>query len=165
MAALQKITTHLWFDRNAEEAVSFYVSVFKKASIGKITFYGREGNEIHGMQAGSIMTIEFKLEGQNFVALNGGPHFKFNEAVSLMITCKTQNEIDYYWDTLGKGGDEKAQICGWLKDRFGLSWQVVPAGLAKMLQSKNEKRKGRVVAALLKMKKLDLAQLEAAYRL
>ncbi|MES1223406.1 MAG: VOC family protein, partial [Bacteroidota bacterium] len=130
MANLKKISANLWFDHQAEEAVNYYLSIFKDGKITKKTYYGNAGQEVHKMKAGTVMTIEFELEGQPFVALNGGPVFKFNEAVSFIISCDTQDEINYYWDKLSQGGDKQAQQCGWLKDKFGLSWQVVPKALS-----------------------------------
>jgi len=159
----QKITSNLWFDRNAEEAVNFYMSIFRNAEIGRVSHYGSEGFEIHGIPEGTVMTMEFIIEGQEFVALNGGPHFKFNEAISFIVNCETQEEVDYYWDKLTAGGDEKAQMCGWLKDKFGVSWQIVPEALTEMLQDKDKVKTGNVVNALFKMKKLDLNILKAAY--
>ncbi|MGH2395452.1 MAG: VOC family protein [bacterium] len=161
---MQKITPCLWFDSNAEEAVKFYTSIFKKSKIRKIARYGEEGYEIHGRPAGSVMTIEFELNGQTFTALNGGPVFKFNEAISFQVSCKSQKEIDYYWAKLSKGGDEKAQQCGWLKDKFGVSWQIVPTVLGEMLKGKDAKVSDRVMKALLQMKKLDIKRLKQAYR-
>lgn len=163
MATLQKLTTNLWFDTQAEDAAKFYVSVFKNSSIGKISYYGKEGFEIHGRPEGSVMVIEFDLEGSSFVGLNGGPHFKFNEAISFIINCETQDEIDYYWNKLAEGGDAKAQMCGWLKDKFGLSWQVVPVQLAEMMSDPDKAKAGRVMTAMLQMKKIDLPELEIAY--
>lgn len=163
MTTVKKITTNLWFDNQAEEAAKFYTSVFKNSSIGAITRYGKEGFEIHGRPAGSVMTIEFELEGQQFLGLNGGPHFKFNEAISFIITCETQKELDYYWDKLTEGGDEKAQMCGWLKDKFGLSWQVVPTGMNEMLKDENSEKSQRAMRAMLQMKKPDIAALHKAY--
>jgi predicted 3-demethylubiquinone-9 3-methyltransferase (glyoxalase superfamily) len=163
MASLQKITTNLWFDHRAEEAAKFYVSVFKDARIVGTNRYGKEGYEIHKMPEGMVMTIEFEIEGQTFVALNGGPIFKFSEAVSFIIHCRDQNEIDYYWDKLTEGGIPEAQQCGWLKDKFGVSWQVVPVKLNAMLADKDRERFDRVMKAMLQMKKLDLARLEEAY--
>jgi predicted 3-demethylubiquinone-9 3-methyltransferase (glyoxalase superfamily) len=163
MAQLQKITINLWFDNQAEEARNFYTSVFKDSTIGKTTYYGKEGKEIHGQNEGTVMTAEFSLNGQSFVALNGGPIFKFNEAVSLIVNCKNQEEVDYYWDKLTEGGDEKAQMCGWLKDKYGLSWQVVPAMLPKLLASSDKEKAGRTMNAMLKMKKLDIETLHQAY--
>ena len=160
---IQKISSNLWFDNQAEEATKFYTSIFKNSGIDKISRYGKEGQEIHGKQPGSIMTIEFRIEGQKFVALNGGPQFKFNEAISFIIYCNSQREIDYYWERLGEGGDEQAQICGWLKDKFGVSWQIVPGDLANMLADTDSEKTGRVMKSLLQMKKLDLETLQQAY--
>lgn len=160
---MEKITPCLWFDGQAEEAAAFYVSVFKNSKMGKITRYGEAGFEIHGKSAGTVLTAEFQLEGQEFMALNGGPQFKFNEAVSFQVHCKTQKEVDYYWEELSAGGDEKAQQCGWLKDRYGVSWQIVPAVLGKMLRDKNRKKSERVMKILLQMKKIDIQSLKKAY--
>ena len=160
---MQKITPCLWFDSNAEEAVKFYTSIFKKSKIRKIARYGEEGYEIHGRPAGSVMTIEFELNGQTFTALNGGPVFKFNEAISFQVSCKSQQELDYYWGKLSKGGDVKAQQCGWLKDKYGVSWQVVPTVLGEMLKGKDAEVSNRVMKALLQMKKLDIKTLKQAY--
>lgn len=164
MATLAKITPCLWFDSEAEEAAKLYTSIFPNSKIGAISHYGEEGKEFHGKEPGSVLTVAFELDGQPFTALNGGPIFKFTEAVSLQINCETQAEIDRYWEELGAGGDPKAQQCGWLKDKFGLSWQVVPRALEKLLSGPDEAKKGRVMAALFQMKKLDLAALEAAGR-
>ena len=160
--ATKKITTSLWFNTNAEEAVNFYISVFKNSKKGKTVYYGTEGKEIHGMDAGTILTIDFELEGRGFVALNGGPHFKFNEAISFIVNCETQEELDYYWDALKEGGDPKAQQCGWLKDKFGVSWQIVPTILEGMLQDGTSTISNKVMAALLKMKKIDIKGLQDA---
>ncbi|TLY35489.1 MAG: VOC family protein [Nitrospirae bacterium] len=160
---MPKITPCLWFDNQAEEAVNFYVSIFKNSKVGSITRYGEEGYEIHGRPAGTVMTVEFELEGQGFVALNGGPVFKFNEAISFQVHCKTQEEVDHYWEKLSKGGDKNAQQCGWLKDKYGVSWQIVPTVLPKMLQDKDAKKSERVMKALLQMQKLDIERLEQAY--
>lgn len=160
---MQKITPFLWFDGQAEEAVKFYVSIFKNSKIGQITHYTKSTEEVSGKPAGSVMTVAFQLEGQDFIALNGGPEFKFNESVSFMISCDTQEEIDYYWDKLTEGGDEKAQICGWLKDKFGLSWQVTPTFWSEMLKDKDPAKTDRVMQALLRMKKIDLVALKKAY--
>jgi predicted 3-demethylubiquinone-9 3-methyltransferase (glyoxalase superfamily) len=162
MANLQKITINLWFDDQAEQARDFYLSVFKNSSAGKTSYYGKEGFEIHGRKEGTVMVAEFMLNGQSFVALNGGPHFKFNEAISLIVNCETQEEIDYYWNKLGEGGEPKAQMCGWLKDKYGLSWQIVPVQLAQLISSGNAEKSGRVMKAMLQMKKLDIRALEAA---
>ena len=159
---MKNIVPCLWFDGNAEEAVKFYASVFKKTRIGRISRYGEEGYEIHGKRAGTVLTIEFELLGQLFIALNAGPEFKFNEAVSFQVHCKTQKEIDYYWEKLSAGGDERAQQCGWLKDKFGLSWQIVPEVLGKMMTDKDPRKSERVMKALLPMKKLDIKALKQA---
>jgi predicted 3-demethylubiquinone-9 3-methyltransferase (glyoxalase superfamily) len=129
LASTLKIDPCLWFDHQAEEAARFYTGIFKRSKIGKISRYGEAGREVHHRQPGSVMTVEFELDGQPFTALNGGPVFEFNEAISLVITCKDQKEVDYYWEKLSQGGDPKAQVCGWLKDKYGVSWQVVPAVL------------------------------------
>jgi predicted 3-demethylubiquinone-9 3-methyltransferase (glyoxalase superfamily) len=161
---MQKISPCLWFDDNAEEAVKFYVSIFKNSKVGNVTRYGKEGYEIHKKKEGSVMTIDFEIEGQKFLALNGGPIFKFNEAISFQIYCDTQEEIDYYWEKLTEGGDKNAQVCGWLKDKFGVSWQVVPIALIKMLQDKDSKKTERVMKAMLQMQKLDIDALTKAYQ-
>ena len=160
---MQKITPCLWFDSNAEEAANFYISIFKNSKIGKISRYGKEGYEIHGKPEGTVLTVEFELNGQTFTALNGGPVFRFNEAISFQVQCKSQNEVDYYCQKLSKGGDEKAQQCGWLKDKYGVSWQIVPTVLGEMLQDKDPKKSGKVMNALLQMKKIDIRTLEKAY--
>ena len=157
---MQKIIPHLWFDSEAEEAVKFYTSIFKDSKVGKITRYGIAGREIHGREPGSVMTIEFELNGQRFLALNVGPVFKFNEAISFMVNCTTQEEVDYYWEKLSEGGDEKAQMCGWLKDKYGLSWQIVPTTLDDLMADPT--RSDRVMSAVLKMKKLDIETLQSA---
>ncbi len=160
---MQKITPCLWFDSNAEEAVNFYASFFKNSKIGKVSRYGEAGFEIHGRPAGSVMTIEFELNGQVFTALNGGPIFKFTEAVSFQINCETQEEVDYYCNKLSEGGDPQAQQCGWLKDKYGLSWQVVPTILSQLVQDKDPQKTDRVMNALLPMKKLDINKLKQAF--
>ena len=160
---MQKITPCLWFDSNAEEAVNFYTASFKNSRIVKISRYGEAGKEIHGKPAGTVLTIEFELNGQAFTALNGGPLFKFNEAISFQVGCDSQEEIDYDWPRLSQGGDEKAQQCGWLKDRFGVSWQIVPTALGKMLQSEHPKKSESVMKALLKMRKIDIQTLRQAH--
>ncbi len=156
-----KITPCLWFDNEAEEAARFYVSVFKNSRVGRVSRYGKEGFEIHGRPAGSVMTIEFELDGVRFTALNGGPVFKFTEAISLQIYCDSQEEIDYFWSKLSEGGEEGP--CGWLKDKYGLSWQVVPRILPDMLADENSDKAQRVTKAFLQMKKFDIAELERAY--
>lgn len=160
---LTKITPCLWFDSEAEEAARFYCSIFGSSRILRMSRYGEAGHEIHGRPAGSVLTVEFELDGQPFTALNGGPVFRFNEAISLQVNCDTQEEVDYFWDKLGAGGDASAQQCGWLKDRYGLSWQVVPAALAEMMSDPDPRRTERVMTALLEMKKLDIAALRQAY--
>jgi predicted 3-demethylubiquinone-9 3-methyltransferase (glyoxalase superfamily) len=161
---MQKISPCLWFDDKAEEAVNFYVSIFKNSKVGNVTRYGKEGYEIHKKKEGTVMTIDFEIEGQKFLALNGGPIFKFNEAISFQIYCDTQEEIDYYWEKLTEGGDKNAQVCGWLKDKFGVSWQVVPIAMIKMLQDKDSKKTERVMKAMLQMQKLDIDALTKVYQ-
>ena len=163
MATVQKISSCLWFNDEAEEAVKFYTSVFKNSKIGRINRYGKEGYEIHGKKEGAVMTIEFWLENQGFVALNGGNQFKFNEAVSFIVNCDSQKEIDYYWEKLKQGGDEKAQVCGWLKDKYSLSWQIVPESLPGMLSNSDSEKSQRVMKELLQMKKIDMTTLEKAF--
>jgi predicted 3-demethylubiquinone-9 3-methyltransferase (glyoxalase superfamily) len=163
MAIIQKITPCLSFDNQAEEAAKFYVSLFSNSAMGAVTRYGKEGFEIHGRPEGSVMTVSFRLEGQEFTALNGGPHFKFSEAISFVVRCETQTEVDRYWDKLGEGGDERARQCGWLKDKYGVSWQIVPAALFEMMAGMDSRKSGRVMRAMLQMKKLDLAALRQAY--
>lgn len=158
---MQKITPCLWFDSNAEEAAKFYTSVFKDSKVGKISRYGKEGHEIHGKPAGSVLTVEFELNGQTFTALNGGPLFKFDEAISFQVYCSSQKEIDYYWEKLSEGGAQGQ--CGWLKDKYGLSWQVVPTALGKMLQDQNAEKSERVMKALVQMRKLDIKTLKEAF--
>jgi predicted 3-demethylubiquinone-9 3-methyltransferase (glyoxalase superfamily) len=158
----QKITPCLWFDNQAEEAAKFYVSVFKNSKIGRIVRYGEVGQEIHGGKPGAVLVIEFELDGQPFSGLNGGPIFKFSEAISFQVPCDTQDEIDYYWTKLREGGGSESD-CGWLKDRFGLSWQVFPAALLGMLASSDRQKADWAMAAMLKMKKLDLAALQRAF--
>ena len=158
-----KIRPNLWFDSEAEEAARFYTSVFKDGKLGDITYYPAGGQEITGKPAGSVLTVDFEVNGTKFIALNGGPDFKFNESVSFEIQCEDQKEVDYYWEKLSQGGDPSAQQCGWLKDRFGLSWQVVPRKLQDMIRDKDQEKSKRVFETMLKMKKLDLATLERAY--
>jgi predicted 3-demethylubiquinone-9 3-methyltransferase (glyoxalase superfamily) len=163
-AAVQPIAPCLWFDDDAEEAANFYVSVFSQAKINHVARYPAVGQEIHGRAPGSVMVVEFVLNGLTFTALNGGPIFKFNEAISLQVMCKTQEEIDYYWEKLSEGGDPQAQQCGWLKDKFGLSWQIVPTRMMEMMKETSSKASERAFAAMMQMKKLDIAALEAAYK-
>lgn len=160
---MQKISPCLWFDDQGEEAAKFYTSIFKDSKIGDVTRYGKEGYEIHGREEGTVMTVEFEIEGQKFLALNGGPIFKFNEAISFQVYCETQEEVDYYWEKLSEGGDEKAQQCGWLKDKYGVSWQIVPTILIKMLKDKDSEKSQRVMKAMLQMHKLDISILKKAY--
>ncbi|MEN9937733.1 MAG: hypothetical protein RLZZ387_4312 [Chloroflexota bacterium] len=163
MQSTQRITPCLWFDRQAEEAAAFYISIFPSSKITDVARFADAGQEVHGGQAGSVMTVAFELDGQPFTALNGGPAFSFSEAISFQISCRTQEEVDYYWERLGAGGDPAAQQCGWLKDRYGVSWQVVPTALTEMLANATSERAQRVTAALLQMKKLDIAVLRQAY--
>ena len=154
---MQKITPFLWFNSEAEEAMKFYTSIFKNSKAGRVARYGDAGPG----PKGAVMTAEFELEGLQFVALNGGPQFKFTEAISFVVNCKTQKEVDYFWEKLGAGGKEVE--CGWLKDKFGLSWQIVPTVLSEMLTDKDPKRSQRVMKAMLQMKKIDIPTLEKAY--
>lgn len=162
MANLQRITPCLWFDGQAEDAVQFYTSIFNNAKITSVSRYGEAGQEVHGQPPGSVMVVAFELDGVGFTALNGGPQFHFNEALSLQVNCDNQQEVDYYWGRLTEGGDPKAQICGWLKDKFGLSWQIVPTILPALLMDADAAKAGRVMQAMLKMKKLDIMQLRQA---
>ena len=163
MAKLQRISPCLWFDNQAEEAAQYYTGIFKNSRIKTTTRYSSAGQETHKKPPGSVMTVEFELDGQQFTALNGGPDFKFNEAISLQIHCETQDEIDYYWQRLTAGGDPAAQICGWLKDRYGVSWQVVPANVNELFEDAESPGAQRAMEALLKMKKIDLAELQEAH--
>src|SRR5213595_727410 len=159
---MQKITPFLWFDDQAEDAVNFYTSLFKNSKTGRILRYNAEAAEKTGRPVGSVLTIEFEIEGQKFVALNGGPLFKFNESVSFVINCETQEEVDYFWGKLtADGGEESA--CGWLRDKFGLSWQVTPTVLIDMLNDKDPKKAGRVMKAMMQMQKIEINKLKAAY--
>jgi predicted 3-demethylubiquinone-9 3-methyltransferase (glyoxalase superfamily) len=158
---LQKITPNLWFDNQAEEAANFYVSIFKNSKIGDITRYGEAGAEISRKPKGSVMTVTFQIEGQEFTALNGGPQFKFTEAISLLVNCETQQEVDELWEKLSEGGEEGP--CGWLKDKYGVSWQVVPRILDEMIRDPDPVKAGRVMKAMLQMQKIDIAGLQQAY--
>ena len=160
---MQKITTFLWFDDKAEEAANFYTSIFKNSKIEKITRYQESAANASGRPAGSVMTVVFQLNGQEFIALNGGPHFHFTEAISLVVNCESQAEIDNFWEKLSAGGQESQ--CGWLKDKYGLSWQIVPAHIERWLSDADPERSARVMAAVLQMTKLDLKTLQAAYDL
>ncbi|MDB5926225.1 MAG: 3-demethylubiquinone-9 3-methyltransferase [Betaproteobacteria bacterium] len=163
MQISQKISPCLWFDNQAEQAANFYISIFKNSKIIQILRYGEVGQEVHGRPPGSVMTVAFELDGQMFTGLNGGPIFKFNEAVSFQVYCDTQKEVDHYWDKLSAGGDEKAQQCGWLKDKYGLSWQVVPRVLIDMVTDSDAQKSQRVFGAMLQMKKIDIEKLNKAY--
>ncbi len=154
-----RIAPCLWFADQAEEAARYYTGIFPNSRITRVERYGKAGHEIHGRPEGSVMVVEFELDGQKFSALNGGPHFTFNEAISLQIYCDDQKEIDYYWEKLTAGGDVRAQVCGWLKDRYGLSWQVVPRRMPELESPAGQ----RAMEAFLRMKKIDLAELERAY--
>lgn len=155
----QKITPCLWFDNQAEEAAKFYIGIFPNSKIVNISHYGEAGREIHGQPAGTVMVVAFELDGQTFTALNGGPIFKFNEAISFQVNCDTQREVDHYWDKLSEGGDEKAQQCGWLKDKYGASWQVVPRVLPELLSDSDPEKSQKAMTAMLKMKKIVIDQL------
>ena len=158
---MQKITPFLWFDNQAEEAAKFYTSVFKNSKIGRILRYDEASAKAAGRPVGSVLTVEFEIEGQKFTALNGGPQFKFNESVSFVVSCKTQEEVDYFWEKLIHGGQEFE--CGWLKDKFGLSWQVTPTVLIDMLNYNDPKKAERVMKAMMQMQKIDIKKLNAAY--
>ena len=158
-----KITPCLWFDSQAEEAAEFYTAIFKDSRITSITRYGEAGREQHGRPPGSVMVAAFELGGQPFVALNGGPHFKFTPAISLQVDCETQEEVDYYWEKLSEGGDPEARQCGWLADKFGLSWQIVPVVLKEMVSDPDDPRSQRAFAAMVGMQDLDIAALKKAY--
>jgi predicted 3-demethylubiquinone-9 3-methyltransferase (glyoxalase superfamily) len=158
-----RITPFLWFDDRAEEAAEFYTQVFRNSRIVRIARYGEAGREIHGKPPGAVMTVAFELDGQAFTALNGGPAFQFNEAISFQVGCETQEEVDYFWEKLSAGGDERAQQCGWLKDRFGVSWQVVPNVLLELTGDPDSEKSQRATAAMLRMKKLDIDELKRAY--
>ncbi|MHB1669807.1 MAG: VOC family protein [Thiomonas sp.] len=159
---MQKITPFLWFDGCAEEAARFYVSIFKNSRITQIARYPEGGNAVHGQPAGQVMTVAFELDGQAFTALNAGPLFKFNEAISFVVDCADQAEVDHYWNALGAGGDPAAQQCGWLKDRYGVSWQIVPRALIDLLSDPDAAKSSRVMQAMLQMKKIDIAGLRRA---
>ena len=158
---MRKITPFLWFNDKAEEAANFYVSIFKNSKINGIARYGEEGAEASGRPKGTVMTVEFQLDGQEFVALNGGPHFKFSEAISFVVNCKTQEEVDEFWEKLSAGGEKSR--CGWLKDKYGLSWQIVPTVLGEMMKDKDAAKSRRVMKAMLQMDKLDIKKLKQAY--
>jgi predicted 3-demethylubiquinone-9 3-methyltransferase (glyoxalase superfamily) len=159
---MQKITPFLWFDNQAEEAAKFYTSVFRNFKIGKILCYDEASAKAAGRPAGSVLTVEFEIGGQKFTALNGGSQFKFNESVSFVVNCKTQEEVDYFWEKLTAGGGQES-ACGWLKDKFGLSWQVTPTVLIDMLNDKDPKKAERVMKAMMQMQKIEINKLKAAY--
>jgi predicted 3-demethylubiquinone-9 3-methyltransferase (glyoxalase superfamily) len=163
MRSVQKITPCLWFDTQAEEASEFYTGIFPNSKVLNISHYGEAGHEMHQKRAGTVMTVAFELDGQAFTALNGGPMFKFNEAISFQVDCGTQEEVDYYWEKLSEGGDEKAQQCGWLKDKYGVSWQIVPGILIKLLNDPDAAKSQRVMGVMLRMKKIDIDELKRAY--
>jgi predicted 3-demethylubiquinone-9 3-methyltransferase (glyoxalase superfamily) len=163
MQSRQRLTTCLWFDGKAEDAAKFYTSIFKNSKIIQISRYGEAGRAVHGQTPGSVLTVAFELDGQTFTALNGGPLYKFSEAISFQINCQTQEEIDDYWEKLGAGGDPAAQQCGWLKDKFGVSWQVVPTVLPELINGSDYARSQRAMQAMLQMKKLDIDALKRAY--
>jgi predicted 3-demethylubiquinone-9 3-methyltransferase (glyoxalase superfamily) len=163
MQVMQKITPCLWFDDQAEEAAEFYTAIFSNSRIVSITRYGEAGHEVHGKPVGTVMIVAFELDGQAFTALNGGPVFTFNEAISFQVHCETQEEVDYYWKKLSEGGDDKAQQCGWLKDKYGASWQVVPTVLIGMINDPDAEKSQRAMAAMLHMKKIDIETLKRAY--
>ncbi|MFO1463261.1 MAG: VOC family protein [bacterium] len=158
---MQKITPCLWFDHQAESAVDFYTSIFKDSKVLKVARYGEAGAKASGQAKGSVMTIEFELAGQRFLALNGGPIFQFSPAVSMMVHCESQAELDWFWDRLAAGGEP--QRCGWLKDQFGLSWQIVPTQMGEFMQGEDPQRSARVMQAMLQMQKLDIQALKKAY--
>ena len=160
---MQKINPFLWFDTQAEEAANFYVSTFPNSKIGNVSRYDAAGAKAAGMQEGMVMVIAFELDGQQFSAINAGPIFKFTEAISFVVNCEDQAEVDHYWNALSQGGDEKAQQCGWLKDKYGLSWQIVPKQLAELLSDPDKAKAGRAMQAMLGMKKIDVAALQAAH--
>jgi predicted 3-demethylubiquinone-9 3-methyltransferase (glyoxalase superfamily) len=161
MAQLRKITPCLWFDHQAEEAARYYVSIFRDAKIGEISRYGKEGFEAHGRPEGSVMVVAFEIEGHSFTALNGGPHFQFSPAISFQVPCETQEEIDYYWEKLSADGEPNQ--CGWLRDKFGVSWQIFPASLPEMMRDPDRAKAARAMRAMLGMKKFDIASLRGAY--
>ncbi|HEX3126354.1 MAG TPA: VOC family protein [Thermoanaerobaculia bacterium] len=158
-----KISPFLWFDTEAEEAARFYTGIFKSSRITQIARYSDAGQEVHGKPAGTVLTVAFEIEGQPFTALNGGPQFKFNESVSFQISCDSQEEVDYYWEKLTEGGDKNAQQCGWLKDKYGLSWQVVPSVIPGMLTDPDPEKVKRVMEVVMRSKKFDIAELKRAY--
>ncbi len=163
MKNLSKITPCLWFDKEAEEAARFYTGIFKNSKITETSYYGNEGEEIHGGKPGSVLTVAFELDGQSFTALNGGPLFKFSEAISFQVDCATQEEVDYFWERLSEGGDAECQQCGWTKDKFGVSWQIVPTILSELLMDPDREKADRAMGSMMKMKKLDIEALKQAH--
>ncbi len=157
---MQKFTINLWFDSQAEEAVQFYTSIFPDSKVGRTVYFSQEGFEYHGKPEGSICTIEFELNGSSFLALNGGPDFRFNEAISIIVHCDTQEDVDYYWDKLSQGGDPAAQQCGWLKDKYGVSWQIVPTTFTENLSSQDKNTVEKTWKAIFNMKKLEISELK-----
>ncbi len=164
MRTIQRITPCLWFDDQAEEAAKFYTAIFKDSRILNTSRYGEAGQDVHGKPPGTVLTVAFELDGQAFTALNGGPMFKFTEAISFQINCETQEDVDYYWERLSEGGDRSAQQCGWLKDKYGVSWQVVPTVLIRMIADPDLAKSQRVMTAMLQMQKIRIDELERAYR-
>ena len=163
MSTIQTITPCLWFDDQAEAAAEFYTAIFKHSQIVNMTRYGEAGYEVHGRPAGTVLTVAFELDGQRFTALNGGPGFEFNEAISFQVNCDSQEEIDQYWEKLSAGGDDTAQQCGWLKDKYGVSWQIVPRILVEMLSDADPTKSQSAMTAMLQMKKIDIAALKRAF--
>jgi predicted 3-demethylubiquinone-9 3-methyltransferase (glyoxalase superfamily) len=163
MLHVQKLTPCLWFDGQAEEAAKFYCAIFDHSKITAITHYGEAGKEFHGREVGSVMTVSFELDGQTFTGLNGGPNFTFNEAISVQVNCQTQEEVDHFWGRLSAGGPVEAQQCGWLKDKFGVSWQIVPVAMMEMIKDPDTVKSQRAMLAMMHMKKLDIAELKRAF--
>jgi predicted 3-demethylubiquinone-9 3-methyltransferase (glyoxalase superfamily) len=163
MPAISRITPCLWFDSQAEEAANEYTGIFRNSRIVEVSRYSKAGQDIHGRPPGSVMVVAFELDGVSFTALNGGPHFRFTEAISLQVNCDTQEEIDYYWERLSRGGDPRAQQCGWVKDKYGLSWQIVPSVMAELVRDHQSAGAERAMAAMMQMKKLDIAALRRAH--
>lgn len=162
MATIQRIVPCLWFDDQAEQAATFYVGIFPNSHLGRISRYGEAGKEFHGKELGTALTVEFVLDGQTFTAMNGGPIYKLSEALSFQVACADQAELDYYWDKLGVGGDPACQRCGWLKDQFGLSWQILPTHFADLLHGPDAAANERAMQALFQMTKVDISTLDAA---
>lgn len=159
---MKSITPCLWFDGRGEEAAKLYTSIFKNSKIKEISRYTEAGQELHGQPVGSVMVVSFEINGQEFTALNGGPLFKFTEAISFQVMCESQEEVDHYWEKLGEGGDPKAQACGWLKDKFGVSWQIVPIAAIEMMKGPDPQKSKRAMEAMMKMKKIDIAAMRRA---